>query len=55
VKSILTLNFFGILLCLLLAFWAGLNLGRVLTRWKVESHESDDQGENGDNNEKVIY
>ena len=39
----------GVILCLILAFWVGLNLGRLLTLWQIETGEGHEKGEESDN------
>ena len=44
-------NIIWVILCLILAFWVGLNLGRLLTLWQIETSDSHKKGEEG--NDKV--
>lgn len=43
-QLVLKIAFLGI--C---SFWAGLNLGHVLTLWQVEAKNPDDKGDDSDN------
>ena len=47
VRDVVTVNPYELTAVVLMAMWAGMQIGRLLTLWQVESKNSNDQGNQG--------
>ena len=46
-RDVVTVNPYELTAVVLMAMWAGMQIGRLLTLWQVESKNSNDQGNQG--------